>query len=72
MDLQGLQDVNDDMHSGILRLQQILQVMGARLIVTGIEPSKAKVSVNLADYRKKNISFYANVQQALELIRAKY
>ncbi|SDC46863.1 Anti-anti-sigma regulatory factor (antagonist of anti-sigma factor) [Terribacillus halophilus] len=72
MDLQGLQDVNDDMYSGILRLQQILQVMGARLMVTGIEPSMAKVSVNLADYRKKKISFYANVQQALESIRAKY
>jgi PAS domain S-box-containing protein len=70
MDLQGIQDLNDDVHNGILKLQQLLQVMGAKLIVTGIEPSTAKAGVNLADFRKNKISFYASVQQALEGIRA--
>ncbi|PAF17203.1 STAS domain-containing protein [Terribacillus saccharophilus] len=72
MDLQGIQDMNDDVHSGILRLHQLLKVMGARLIVTGIEPRTAKASVKLADFRKKQISFYATVQQALKAIRASH
>lgn len=72
MDLQGIQNMNDDVHSGILRLHKLLQVMGARLIVTGIEPRTAKASVKLADFRKKQISFYATVQQALEAIRASH
>ncbi|MFP7477170.1 PAS domain-containing protein [Terribacillus saccharophilus] len=72
MDLQGIKDMNDDVHSGILRLHKLLQVMGARLIVTGIEPNTAKASVKLADFRKKQISFYATVQQALEGIRASH
>ncbi|WP_176466448.1 hypothetical protein [Terribacillus saccharophilus] len=46
--------------------------MGARLIVTGIEPRTAKASVKLADFRKKQISFYATVQHALEAIRASH
>jgi len=70
MDLQGVQELNEDVHKGILRLHQLLQLMGARLIVTGIEPRTAKASVKLADFRKKQISFYANVQQALEAMRA--
>lgn len=72
MDLQGIQNMNDDVHSGILRLHKLLQVMGARLIVTGIEPRTAKASVKLADFRKKQLSFYATVQQALEANRTGY
>ncbi|MFP7493187.1 PAS domain-containing protein [Terribacillus saccharophilus] len=72
MDLQGIQTVNEDVHSGILRLQKLLKVMGARLLVTGLEPSTAKASVHLADFRKHQISFFASVQQALDSIRAKH
>ncbi|PAF37109.1 biphenyl 2,3-dioxygenase [Terribacillus saccharophilus] len=68
LDLQGISRFHSGVHNGVLRLHQLLDMMGTRLIVTGFHPKMAMESVRQADFSDQNITFYASVKQALTFL----
>ncbi|MFP7492630.1 PAS domain-containing protein [Terribacillus saccharophilus] len=65
LDLQGISRFHSGIHQGVLRLYQLLDMMGTRMIITGFHPKMAMESVRQTDFSEQNIKFYATVKQAL-------
>ncbi|SNZ04390.1 PAS domain S-box-containing protein [Terribacillus aidingensis] len=68
IDLQGISRFHSGVHDGVLRLHQLLELMGTRLIVTGFHPKMAMESVRKVDFHEQNIPFYSTVKHALSFL----
>ena len=69
MDLSAVHSYNEGVHMGIYQMNQLLDLMGTTLIITGIKPSFAIESTPFADFTDLSLQTYASVKQALQSIR---
>ncbi len=69
LDLSAVHSYNQAIHMGIYQLNQLLDLMGTTLIITGIKPEFAIQSVPYADFSELSLKSYATVKQALHAIR---
>ncbi|MFG6150503.1 PAS domain-containing protein [Halobacillus sp. B23F22_1] len=69
LDLSAVFTFNEDIHLGIYQLNQLLDLMGTTLLLTGVKPNFAMQSAPYADFKEMSLKSYASVKQALEDIR---
>ena len=65
MDLSAVHSYNEGVHMGIYQMNQLLDLMGTTLVITGIKPSFAIESTPFADFTDLSLQTYASVKQAL-------
>ncbi|MGI8316415.1 PAS domain-containing protein [Halobacillus mangrovi] len=71
MDMSAVHSYNEDVHMGIYQMNQLLDLMGTTLVITGINPSFAMQSAPYADFSELSLQTYASVKQALQAIQVK-
>ncbi|MCA0972541.1 PAS domain-containing protein [Halobacillus litoralis] len=69
MDMSAVHSYNEGVHMGIYQMNQLLDLMGTTLIITGIKPTFAIQSTPYADFTDLSLQTYASVKQALYAIR---
>ncbi|MCP3029334.1 STAS domain-containing protein [Halobacillus sp. A5] len=69
LDLSGVYTFNEDIHMGIYQLNQLLNLMGTTLLLTGVKPNFAMQSTPYADFSEMSLHSYSSVKQALQEIR---
>ncbi|TGB01923.1 PAS domain-containing protein [Halobacillus salinus] len=69
MDMSAVHSYNEGVHMGIYQMNQLLDLMGTTLVITGIKPSFAIQSTPYADFSDLSLLTYASVKQALYSIR---
>lgn len=69
LDMSAIHSYNEAVHMGIYQLNQLLDLMGTTLIITGIKPTFAIQSAPYADFSELSLLTYASVKQALQSIR---
>lgn len=71
MDMSAVHSYNEGVHIGIYQMNQLLDLMGTTLIITGIKPSFAIQSTPYADFSDLSLQSYSSVKQALHSIQKK-
>ncbi|ELK46278.1 PAS domain-containing protein [Halobacillus sp. ACCC02827] len=66
MDMSAVYSYNEAIHMGIYQMNQLLDLMGTKLVITGIKPSFAIQSAPYADFSELSLQTYASVKQALQ------
>ena len=69
MDMSAVHSYNEAVHMGIYQMNQLLDLMGTKLIITGIKPTFAIQSAPYADFSELSLHTYATVKQALQTIQ---
>ncbi|PBB05988.1 MULTISPECIES: PAS domain-containing protein [Salimicrobium] len=69
LDLSGVSFFNEEIHIGIYQLNQLLNLMGTTLILSGVTPKFAMGSTPYANFSELSLRSYTSVKQALERIR---
>lgn len=69
LDMSAVYSYNEEVHTGIFQMTQLLELMGTTLIITGIKPSFAMESTPYADFSELSLKTYASVKQALTKIQ---
>ncbi|MCA1023852.1 STAS domain-containing protein [Halobacillus litoralis] len=68
MDMSAVHSYNEAVHMGIYQMNQLLDLMGTTLVITGIKPTFAIQSAPYADFSELSLQTYASVKQALKQI----
>ncbi|MBN8237006.1 PAS domain-containing protein [Halobacillus kuroshimensis] len=68
MDMSAVHSYNEAIHMGIYQMNQLLDLMGTTLVITGIKPTFAIQSAPYADFSELSLQTYASVKQALKQI----
>lgn len=68
LDLSGIEVFNEDIHIGIYQLNQLLDLMGTTLILSGVTPKFAIGSTPYANFSELSLRSYTSVKQALKMI----
>ncbi|WP_255437699.1 STAS domain-containing protein [Thalassobacillus sp. CUG 92003] len=69
VDLSGIHSYSTDLHRGIYQLNQLLDLMGTTLILTGVKPHFAMESAPHVDFNELSLQSYTSVKQALQFIQ---
>ncbi|QAS52528.1 PAS domain-containing protein [Halobacillus litoralis] len=69
MDMSAVHSYNEAVHMGIYQMNQLLDLMGTTLVITGINPTFAIQSAPYADFSELSLQTYASVKQALQFIQ---
>lgn len=69
LDLSAVHTFNENIHMGIYQLNQLLNLMGTTLLLTGVKPNFAIQSASYADFGELSLKSYSSVKQALQDIR---
>ncbi|WP_406945350.1 PAS domain-containing protein [Halobacillus sp. SY10] len=72
LDMSAVHSYNEAVHMGIYQMNQLLDLMGTKLVITGIKPTFAIQSAPYADFSELSLQTYATVKQALEVLREQY
>ncbi|SDJ80302.1 STAS domain-containing protein [Salimicrobium halophilum] len=68
LDLSAVQVFNEDIHISIYQLNQLLDLMGTTLILSGVTPKFAMGSSPYANFSELSLRSYVSVKQALQMI----
>ncbi|WP_226585263.1 PAS domain-containing protein [Halobacillus litoralis] len=71
MDMSAVHSYNEAVHMGIYQMNQLLNLMGTTLVITGIKPTFAIQSAPYADFSELSLQTYASVKQALQTLQRK-
>ncbi|MCA1012421.1 STAS domain-containing protein [Halobacillus halophilus] len=71
IDMSAVHAYNEAVHMGIYQMNQLLDLMGTTLIITGVKPSFAIQSAPYADFSELSLQSYASVKQALNAVRGR-
>jgi hypothetical protein len=66
--MSAVHSYNEDVHMGIYQMNQLLDLMGTTLVITGINPTFAIQSAPYADFSELSLKTYVSVKQALQSI----
>ncbi|WP_431801788.1 PAS domain-containing protein [Halobacillus andaensis] len=69
LDLSSVYTFDENIHMGIYQLNQLLNIMGTTLLLTGVKPNFAMQSTPYADFSELSLRTYSSVKQALQHIR---
>lgn len=69
LDMSAVYSYDEAVHMGIYQMNQLLDLMGTTLVITGIKPTFAIQSAPYADFSELSLQTYATVKQALESLR---
>ncbi|MCP3031814.1 PAS domain-containing protein [Halobacillus sp. A1] len=69
LDLSAVHTFNKDLHIGIYQLNQLLDLMGTTLVLTGVKPNFALQSAPYVNLGELSLKSYISVKQALQEIR---
>ncbi|RWZ52348.1 PAS domain-containing protein [Halobacillus fulvus] len=69
LDMSAVDSYNEEVHMGIYQMNQLLDLMGTTLVITGIKPTFAMSSAPYADFSDLSLKTYSSVKQALQMIR---
>ncbi|SEI08717.1 PAS domain S-box-containing protein [Halobacillus karajensis] len=69
LDMSAVHSYNEEVHMGVYQMNQLLDLMGTKLVITGIKPTFAIQSAPYADFSELSLQTYATVKQALQVLR---
>ncbi|SIS57956.1 STAS domain-containing protein [Salimicrobium flavidum] len=68
LDLSGVEVFNEQIHIGIYQLNQLLDLMGTTLVLSGVTPKFAIGSTPYANFSELSLRSCVSVKQALQMI----